>query len=119
LESPCECGIEPPGSISHGVRVRVPRKLVGLIKTCLDDTRSKVRIGKYLSSSFPIDHGLKQGDVLSPILFNFALEYAISMVQKTRLGLDMNGNHQVLACADDVNLIGDDIRTIERNAEVL
>jgi Reverse transcriptase (RNA-dependent DNA polymerase). len=31
----------------------------------------------------------------------------------------MNGTHQVLAYADDVNLIGDDARTIERNADVL
>ena len=31
----------------------------------------------------------------------------------------MDGTHQVLAYADDVNLIGDDIRTIERNADVL
>ena len=31
----------------------------------------------------------------------------------------MIGAHQVLAYADDVNLIGDDIRTIERNADVL
>ena len=38
---------------------------------------------------------------------------------KKLLGLDMNGTHQVLAYADDVNLIGDDIRTIERNADVL
>ena len=37
----------------------------------------------------------------------------------TKLELDMNSTHQVLAYADDVNLIGDDIRTIERNAEVL
>ena len=37
----------------------------------------------------------------------------------TKLGLDINGTHQVLAFADDVNLIGDDIRTIERNADVL
>ena len=35
------------------------------------------------------------------------------------LGLDMDGTHQVLAYADDVILIGDDIRTIERNADVL
>ena len=35
------------------------------------------------------------------------------------MGLDMNGNHQVLTYADDVNLISDDIRTIERNADVL
>ena len=33
-------------------------------------------------------------------------------------GLDKNGTHQVLAFADDVNLIGDDIRTIEGNADV-
>ena len=38
---------------------------------------------------------------------------------RTNLGLDMNGTHQVLAYADDVNLIGDAIRTIERNADVL
>ena len=62
---------------------------------------------------------MKQGDALSPLLFNFALEYAIRKVQETNLGLDMNGTHQVLAYADDVNLIGDDIRTIERNANVL
>ena len=35
------------------------------------------------------------------------------------LGLDMNGTHQILAYADDVNLIGDDIGAIERNADVL
>ena len=61
-----------------------------------------------------IENGLKQGDALSPLLFNFALEYAIRKVQETNLGLDINGTHQVLAYADDVNLIGDDIRTIER-----
>ena len=54
-----------------------------------------------------------------PLLFNFALEYGIRKVQETNLGLDMNGNNQVLAYADDVNLIGDDIRTTERNTDVL
>ena len=62
---------------------------------------------------------MKHGDALSPLLSNFALEYATRKVQETNLGLDMNGTHQVLAYADDVNLIGDDIRTIERNADVL
>ena len=41
------------------------------------------------------------------------------MVQETNLRLDMNDTHRVLAYTDDVNLIGDDIRTIERNADVL
>ena len=49
-----------------------------------------------------IENGLKQGDTLSP-LFNFALEYAIMKVQETRLELDMNGTHQVLAYADKTN----------------
>jgi hypothetical protein len=44
---------------------------------CLSETYSKFLIGKHLSNSFPIQNGLKQGDALSPLLFNFALEYAI------------------------------------------
>ena len=66
------------------IKFGVPKKLVRLIKTCLDGTQSKVRqIGNYLSSSFSIENGLKQGDALSPLLFNFALEYAIRKVQET------------------------------------
>ena len=42
------------------------------------------------------------------------LEYATRKVEETRLGLDINGTHQVVAYADDVNLIGDDIRTIQK-----
>jgi Reverse transcriptase (RNA-dependent DNA polymerase). len=77
-----------------------------------------VRIDNYLSSSFSIEDGLKQGDALSPIISNFALEYAIKKKQETRMGLDMNGIHQILTYADDINLIEDDIRTIERNTDV-
>ena len=61
----------------------------------------------------------KQGDTLPPLLFNLALQYDIRMVQEINLGLDMEATHPMLAYADDVNLIGDDIRTIERNADVL
>jgi hypothetical protein len=48
---------------------------------CLKETYSTLRTGKYQSDKFPIQKGLKQADALSPLLFNFALEYAIRKVQ--------------------------------------
>jgi hypothetical protein len=44
---------------------------------CLNETYSKVRIGKHLAETFLIQNGLKEGDALTPLLFNSALEYAI------------------------------------------
>jgi hypothetical protein len=101
------------------VEFGVPMKLVRLIKMCLNETYSKVRIGKHLSNSFPIQNGLKQGDSLSPLLFNFALEYIIRKVQENQAGLKLNGTHQLLAYADDENLLGDNIDTIEKNSKTL
>jgi hypothetical protein len=62
----------------------VPTKLVRLIKVCLNETYSKVRTGKYLSYYFPIQNGLKQGNALSPLLFNFVLQYSLGKCRKTR-----------------------------------
>jgi hypothetical protein len=69
--------------VLHNILIEfgIPRKLVGLMKMCLNETYSTVCIGKYQSDKFPIQNGLKQEDVLSPLLFNFALKYAIRRVK--------------------------------------
>jgi len=97
----------------------VPKKLVRLIKMCLTETCSRVQVGKNLSDMFPIRNGLKQGDALSPLLFNFALEYAIRRVQVTQDGLKLNGTHQLLARVNDVNILGGSVHTVKKNAEAL
>jgi hypothetical protein len=94
----------------------IPMKLVRLIKMCLNETYSKVHIGKHLSDSF-IQNGLKQGDALSPLLFNVALECTIRKFQENRVGLKLNWTHQLLAYADGVYLLGDNIDTIKKNTE--
>jgi len=58
-------------------------------------------------------------NALSPLLFNFALECAFRGVQVNQDGLKLNGAHQLLVYADDVNMLGGSVRTVKENAAAL
>jgi hypothetical protein len=66
---------------------------------------SKFFIGKYLSDIFLIQNSIKCGDALSPLIFNFTLEYVIRKVEGIQMGLKLNVTNQLLVYADDVNLL--------------
>ena len=81
---------------------------------CLNDAYSIVRVGKRLSNMFTFKNGVKQGGALQPLLFNFVLEYAIRRVQVIRDGLKLNGTHELLFYADDVNILGGRVHTMKK-----
>ena len=68
---------------------------------------------------FTIKNGLKKGDILSPLLSNFASDYAIRRVQVDQDGLILSGTHQLLDYADGVNILGESVRSVNKNLEAL
>jgi hypothetical protein len=89
-----------------------------LIKMCSNKTYREVRVGKHLADNFPFQNGLKQRCLFATD-FDYVLEYPIKKVEENQVGLILNGTHQLLVCADDVNLLGDNIDTMKKNTETL
>ena len=96
----------------------IPKKLVRLIEMCLNGTKNRVRVGKQVSDIFEIHNGLKQGDALSPLLFNFVLEHALKSLED-KGGVQLNGIHKLLVYADDIVLLGDSEEILKDDMHIL
>jgi hypothetical protein len=71
-----------------------------------------------LYENFPFQKWSLKRATLSPLLFNFALEYAIKKFQKYQMRLKLNGIYQLMAYADNVNLLGDNIYTVNKTQQL-
>jgi hypothetical protein len=91
------------GCVTRVKRIRNTADISGMkrsITICHFDSRLYIEHSAYrrrLSDKFPNQHGLKQGDALSPLLFNFSLEYAIRRVQKNRKAWNQTGHTSFLS----------------------
>jgi hypothetical protein len=86
---------------------------------CLNETYSKVCVSRHLSDAFPVHIGLKLGNALWPLFFSILLQNTSLARPKKTNGLKVNGMHQLLVYADDVNLFSVNINTIKTNTEAL
>jgi len=96
--------------------VGIPKKLIGLTKMCMENTQYQARVEDTMSETFKVKTGLKQGDVLSPMLFNLALEKAIREMQKPTGVVIEKRKIQVLRFADHLNILGSSLNDTNRAA---
>jgi len=98
-----------------------PKKLIRLTKLCMDNTHYTVRVDNTMSTPFTVDTGMKQGDAMSPILFNQALEKVVRELQCLRNSQVVNSDRglRLLGFADDLDIIGNSLIDIANASKEL
>ncbi|XP_075979935.1 uncharacterized protein LOC142979060 [Anticarsia gemmatalis] len=97
----------------------IPKKLVNLVEMATKESRMRVRVQNELTDEFTVVTGLKQGDALSPMLFNLVLEHVLRKVLALDAGAKLNGKHTVIGYADDLALLGESSSEVQESAKVL
>lgn len=97
----------------------IPDKIISLAKISVEDSKFKVKVNGEVSASFIVNTGVRQGDGLSPNLFNIAIEGALQKVHKARGGIIMEKKVNILAFADDVVKIAETMEETKALMEIL
>jgi sorting nexin-29 len=93
---------------------KISPKLIRLVKLTLKHVRCRVKIHNNLSEQSDTSIGLRQGDALSCILFNLALEKIVSDSEIETKGTIYNKSTQILAYADDIVTVGRSTDTLKK-----
>lgn len=97
----------------------IPNKLIRLVNATLRKVQCRVKITRWLSDPFDSARGLRQGDALSCLLFNVALEKAIRDSGIIVTGTILKKSVQLLAYADDIVIVGRTITALREAASSL
>lgn len=98
----------------HGI----PDKLIRLARVCISDSKAKVRVDGEISANFLINTGVRQGDGISPTLFNIAIEGALQKIKNLKRGVKLGIDLNILAFADDVVILSERMGDLSMLAEI-
>ena len=99
----------------------IPTKLVNLMKSMYDGTESCVRVSQGHTDFFNVDSGVRQGDSLSPLLFNIVLDFVMKKVEQIGGGIEWTAGRRLrnLAYADDICFLSEDMTDMRRMTEAV
>jgi len=93
----------------------IPQNIIQIIRLLNENSTTKVRVGQELSNEVPTSDGVRQGDSLSPLLFNLIMDKIIQNIEETGRGYKMGSNEVKCVCyADDAVLISDNEDDLQR-----
>ena len=99
----------------------IPEKIVNIMRNLYESSESCVRVGQGQTDFFAVHSSVRQGDSLSPLLFNVVLEYVMRKVERVGNGIEWNAGRRLRdpAYADDICLLADDLQDLRNMTEAL
>jgi hypothetical protein len=100
--------------------IGLPQKFLLVLQSLYQNVKCSVRVNGCLSDWFPVSIGLKQGCILSPILFNLYLNSLVEEIRDSGIGVDLEGEIiGMLLYADDIVFLAETEADLQRLLSIL